>query len=131
VAQAVPVLDAAGVADRAATVGGSFFDTVPAGADAYLLKRILYGWDDERAVDLLRTIRAAMKPESRLLVLEPILNEGNEFDVGKTYDLLLFAMAGGRVRGADAIGALCAAAGLRLNRVVPTMMLPIIEIVPA
>jgi hypothetical protein len=131
VAQATAVLDAAGVADRAGTVGGSFFDTVPAGADAYLLKRILYGWDDERAVALLRTVRAAMKPESRLLVLEPVLQPGDEFDVGKTYDLLLFAMAGGQVRSAEAISLLCNASGLTLHRVIPTMMLPIIEILPA
>lgn len=131
VGQAAPVLAAAGVADRCTVSGGSFFDAIPAGADAYLLKRILYGWDDRDAVRLLRTVRAAMRADSRLLVLEPVLQPGNEFDVGKTYDLLLFAMAGGRVRGADDIGALCAEAGLRVNRVVPTMMLPIVEVLPA
>ncbi|MDF2704688.1 MAG: tcmN1 [Nonomuraea muscovyensis] len=127
-AQAHEVLAAAEVAGRCEVVGGSFFDEVPPGADAYLLKRILYGWDDERAVQLLRTVAAAMKPRSRLLVLEPVRKPGNEFDVGKTYDLLLFAMAGGRVRGADEIGALCARAGLRVERVVDTMMLPIVEV---
>lgn len=129
-AQAPPVLAAAGVTDRCEVQGGSFFDAVPAGADGYLLKRILYGWDDTRAVELLRTVRAAMKETSRLLVLEPILQPGNEFDVGKPYDLLLFAMAGGRVRSAEEIDTLGRAAGLRLGRVVPTMMLPIVELVP-
>jgi hypothetical protein len=129
-AQATAVLAAAGVADRCEARGGSFFEQVPAGADAYLLKRILYGWDDERAVELLRTVRAAMTAGSRLLVLEPVLQPGNEFDVGKTYDLLLFAMAGGRVRSPEHIAELAAAAGLGLERVVETMMLPIVELRP-
>lgn len=129
-AQAAGVLAEAGVTDRCETRGGSFFDEVPAGADAYLLKRILYGWDDDRAVRLLQTVRAGMKDDSRLLVLEPVLQPGNEFDVGKTYDLLLFAMAGGRVRSAEHIDELAGAAGLRLSRVLPTMMLPIVELLP-
>jgi hypothetical protein len=131
VAQAPDVLAAAGVAARCTTAGGSFFESVPAGADAYLIKRILYGWDDERAAALLRTIRTGMHTDSRLLVLEPVLQPGNEFDVGKPYDLLLFAMAGGRVRSAEEISRLLEKADLRLNRIIPTMMLPIVEAVPA
>jgi hypothetical protein len=119
------------VADRCDVVGGSFFAEIPAGADAYLLKRILYGWDDEHAVDLLRCIRKAMRPDSRLLILEPVVEPGNQFDVGKLYDLLLLCMVGGGARSREHIERLLAAASLRLDRVVPTMMFPILEISPS
>jgi O-methyltransferase domain len=119
-----------GVADRCDVVGGSFFEKIPEGADAYLLKRILYGWDDERATALLQAIRAAMRPDSRLLILEPVVQPGNEFDVGKLYDLLLLCMVGGGARSRERIEELLAKAQLRLARTVPTMMFPILEIRP-
>lgn len=131
VAEAEPVLEKLGVADRCTVAGGSFFETVPAGADAYMLKRILYGWDDDNAVRLLTAVRAAMRPDSRLLVLEPVVEAGDRFDVGRTYDLLLLAMVGGGARSREHIESLLARADLRLDRVLPTMMFPILEIRPA
>lgn len=119
-----------GVADRCEAVGGSFFETVPAGADAYLLKRILYGWDDDRAAELLRTVRAGMRADSRLLILEPVVRPGDQFDVGKLYDLLLLAMVGGGARSQERLEELFAKADLRLAGTVPTMMFPILEVHP-
>lgn len=120
-----------GVADRCEVVGGSFFEEVPAGADGYMLKRILYGWDDERALELLKSVQKAMRPDSKLLILEPVVRPGNEFDVGKLYDLLLLCMVGGGARSQEHIEQLLGEAGLRLARVVETMMFPILEIEPA
>lgn len=119
-----------GVADRCEVRGGSFLEEVPAGADGYMLKRILYGWDDEQALVLLRTVRRAMREDSRLLILEPVVRPGNEFDVGKLYDLLLLCMVGGGARSQERIEEMLAQADLRLERTVPTMMFPILEIRP-
>ncbi|QLQ35877.1 methyltransferase [Micromonospora robiginosa] len=130
VAEAEPVLQKLGVAQRCTVTGGSFFETVPAGADAYMLKRILYGWDDDGAVRLLRAVRAAMRPDSRLLVLEPVVEPGDRFDVGRLYDLLLLAMVGGGARSREHIERLLDVADLKLARSLPTMMFPILEIVP-
>jgi hypothetical protein len=127
VAAAGPVLATHGVTDRCEVVGGSFFESVPAGADAYLLKRILYGWDDDRAAALLRVVRAGMREDSRLLILEPVVSPGNEFDVGKLYDLLLLAMVGGGTRTRERIEELFAKADLELVQFIPTLMLPIVE----
>ncbi|MEU8122591.1 methyltransferase [Spirillospora sp. NPDC049024] len=128
VAAAGPVLAAAGVADRCTVVGGSFFETVPSGADAYILKRALYDvGDDDRAVDVLRSVRAAMGPDSRLLVIEPLSEPGDAFSWGKLYDLLLLAMRGGGSRSPARLAELMEAAGLRLAEVVRTGGLPIIE----
>jgi hypothetical protein len=60
VAGAPAVLDAAGVADRCAAVGGSFFESVPSGGDAYVLKQMAHDWDDSNALQILRNVRAAM-----------------------------------------------------------------------
>jgi hypothetical protein len=48
VADAASVLSEAGVADRCKVVGGNFFESVPTGGDAYILKYIIHDWDDER-----------------------------------------------------------------------------------
>jgi SAM-dependent methyltransferase len=56
------------VADRCECVGGSFFDGVPPGADAYVLKQVLHDWSDEESVRILRNCRDAMTPDGRVLV---------------------------------------------------------------
>jgi hypothetical protein len=127
VATAGPVLAGRGVADRCALVGGDFFDAVPAGGDAYVLKRILAGWDDERAGRLLRTVRAAMRPGARLFVLEPVSRPGDGFEAGKLQDVQLVTMVGGGGRSPERLAAMLAEAGLRFVRLVPTMMLPVLE----
>ncbi len=67
---AAPVLDEAGVGDRASTVGGDFFASVPPGGDVHLLANIIHDWDDERAVRILTNCRAALEPGGRVLLGE-------------------------------------------------------------
>ena len=121
------VIERAGVADRCEVVAGSFFDTMPEGADAYLLKRVLYDWDDEEAAALLRRIRAAARDDSTLLVLDPVIEPGNDFDPGKIYDLLSMTMLGGRARSRDELAELFAASGFELTQVIATDMFPVVE----
>src|SRR5262245_11334337 len=64
------ILEDAGVRDRCDIVGGSFFDSVPRGGDAYVLRQIVHDWDDSRASAILRNCRTAMAGAARLLVLE-------------------------------------------------------------
>ncbi|MDQ1721470.1 MAG: hypothetical protein QOI26_1204, partial [Pseudonocardiales bacterium] len=130
VAAARSVLVDRGVVDRCEVVGGDFLESVPAGGDAYLLKRVLYAWNDEQAVAMLRAIRAGMHADSRLLLLEPVLEPGNEFDWGKLYDVLLLVMAGGGGRSLEGLQELFAKADLELVRVIRTRMLPIVEARP-
>ncbi|MET9266664.1 methyltransferase [Amycolatopsis sp. NPDC004079] len=121
----------AGVADRCEVVQGSFLEDAPGEIDLYLLKRVLYGLDDEQAGTALRNVRTAMKPDSRLLVLEPVIEAGNREDVGKLYDLLLITMTGAGARTEEQFASLTAAAGLRVVSFIPTPMLKIVEIAPA
>jgi hypothetical protein len=125
------VLAAAGVADRCAVVGGSFFDGVPAGADAYVLKTVLPGWTDARATDLLRAVRAGMRPDSVVLALEAVPPAGDAFDVAKLFDVQTLVMAGAAHRSRDQLVALFGAAGLAVTAVTPTPTLTIVEARPA
>ncbi|MEH1123248.1 methyltransferase [Micromonospora sp. CPCC 206061] len=124
------VLAAAGVADRCEVVAGDFFAGVPAGHDAYVLKRVLYDWDDADAGRLLRSVREAVRPDSRLLVLDPVVDPRPELAISKTYDLLSLTMLGGRARTEDEVVALCGEAGFAVTRVVQTAMFPLIEAAP-
>jgi O-methyltransferase domain len=130
VAHAHDLLREVGLTDRCTVVGGSVFDEVPPGADAYLAKRFLWSWTDDRAHELLTQLRAAMREDSRLLIHEPVAYPGDGDEVGKTYDLILLAMGGGCARSEEQLSALFNSVGLRINRVIPTPMFPLIEAVP-
>ena len=131
VANAAPVLEEAGVADRCRVVAGSFFDgPLPAGADAYVLKTVLPGFDDERAAAILRSVRAAMRPGSRLLILEAVLPPGDAFDVAKLVDVNTLLLTGGAHRSTGHMHDLLADAGLDVVRMIPTTTLTIVEAEP-
>jgi len=120
VAGAPAVLEAAGLADRCEVVGGSFFDAVPAGADAYVLKAILHDWEDEDAVRILRSCRDAIAADGALLVVERELGAPNENPDAKLSDLNMMVGPGGRERTREEFAALFAETGFELQRVVPT-----------
>ena len=120
VANAGALLERAGVARRCEVVGGSFFEAVPGGANAYLLKSIVHDWDDAAAIEILRKCRAATANNGRLLVVEPVIRPGNEPDPAKFSDLNMLVMLGGRERTADDFGRLYAEAGYRLTNIIPT-----------
>ena len=91
------VRDEGALGDRIDFVEGSFFDRVPEG-DAYVLSTILHDWPDEKAAEILRAVRAAAKPDSRLILLEAVVPDGNEPGGGKWLDLLMLALFEGKER---------------------------------
>ncbi|MET9364736.1 methyltransferase [Streptomyces sp. NPDC006632] len=112
-------LDRAVGEDRYDAVGGDAFHSVPAGADVYLLSRVLQDWDDDQACRLLSTLRAAMPDTARLLIVERVIpTEGSEL-LALLWDLHLLMAAGGRERTLDGYRGLLGAAGLRLESVTP------------
>lgn len=126
------VLAEAGVADRCRVAGGSFLtDPVPAGEDAYLIKRTLYNWDADSALRILQAVRVAMRPDSRLLIFEPTRRPGDSFDVARLTDVIMLVFTGGALRTPEELESLLAAAGLRLHRLIPTPMFPVLEAGPA
>jgi hypothetical protein len=132
VARARSLLEASGVGDRCVAEGGDFFATAPGGADAYLLGNILHDWDDEKAGRILDTLRRAMPAGARLLVVEPVLPEGDGAPFRKLVDLALMVIAGGLERTETEHRQLFASHGFRLTRVVPTAGdVSVVEGVPA
>jgi hypothetical protein len=122
------VLAAAGVADRCEVIGASFMERdIPAGADVYLIKRVLVGLDDAQVSKLFKSVRKAMRPDSRLLVLEPMMAEG---DVSTAMDLLMLVLGRGRVRTPEEFHALFAGAKLKLSQIVSKRIIPFIEAEP-
>src|SRR5262245_35493448 len=121
IAGAAPLIDAAGVGNRCATVSGDFFKEVPEGS-AYIMKHIIHDWDDDRARMILRNIRVKLqgKPTGKLLLLEAVLQPGNAPDLGKLIDLEMLMMPGGKERSESEFRALFTSAGFELTRVIPT-----------
>jgi hypothetical protein len=121
VAGASARIEAMGLTERCRTESGDFFQAVPVGGDAYIMKHIIHDWDDERAVAILRNIRAAMGGKrGRVILLESVLQPGNAPDFGKIIDLEMMAMPGGRERTADEFRGLFASAGFALTRIIAT-----------
>lgn len=120
VSGAGPLLVAAGVADRCETVSGSFFDAVPAGGDAYVLKAILHDWEDDDCLRILRTCRRAMPDGAALLAVERDLGAPNAAPESKFSDLNMLVAPGGRERSPEAYAALFAASGFRFVGFTPS-----------
>jgi hypothetical protein len=110
-----------GLRERVELSEGDIFRAVEAKADVYLLKNILHDWDDAASATILRTLRAAMPPGSRVVVVE-YLQERNEPDVvASLSDIQMMTQCDdGRERSADEIKALLSGAGLKPGRVVQT-----------
>ena len=119
-------LAAAGVADRCEAMPGSFFEAVPAGGDAYLLKSVLHDWNDERAGQILARCRQAMDGRGRLLVVERVLPErmtgSAEHRLLAASDLNMMVVLSGRERDEAAFRALFESAGFALTRIAPAAL---------
>jgi hypothetical protein len=100
--------------------GGDFSQTVPAGADAYILRWIIHDWSEVQAVVLLGKIREGMKPGARLMLLEELIPETPDLVPGKWIDVLMLAITGGRERTQKEYSELLSAANFELEDVVPT-----------
>jgi len=107
-------------APRLTLVGGDFFaDALPA-ADLYLLMEVLHDWDDADATRILAAVRRAARPGARVLVIEILVPDTPGPHSGKTRDVIMLAVTGGRERTAAQHAALLAGAGFELERVVQT-----------
>lgn len=119
-AQAKENIRAAGASDRCRFEPTDFFERVPGGADAHMLKFVLHDWNDGDSLRLLSSCRAAIAPEGRLLILEILVPEEIRPDFSHLMDLNMLVMTGGLERTAEEYGALLSRARFRLERVVPT-----------
>jgi len=95
---AADVLAEAGVADRAEMVGGDYLRAVPAQGDAYTISHVLHQLSDAEAVTVLTNIRQVMDPAGRVLVIDPVIPEGDLPHPGKFMDIAMLMLTQGRDR---------------------------------
>lgn len=119
------------VATRCELVGADMFQSVPAGGDAYILKRVIHDWSDAESTRILQNCRRAIAAKGKLLLIEAIVKPPNQPDPVKLMDLNMLVLVTGLERTEEEFRRLYASAGFRLTRVVPAMRLSIIEGVPA
>jgi C-methyltransferase len=132
VANAPSLLQEQQVADRVHIAEGSFFDDVPSNGDAYVLKNIIHDWPDEKAVQILRNVRAAAGPRAMVLLVELVIPRHNRDFPGKWADLEMMLNLGARERTAAEYRDLLSEAGFRMTRVVQTASpLSVVEARPA
>ena len=111
-ARAARAVAGAHLTNRCNVLGGDFFEHVPHGADAYILKWILHDWDDASSIRILRICRNAMAQRSRLLIIEHIVGPPNSSPRGMFMDINMLVITGGRERTRDEFASLLAEAGL-------------------
>jgi C-methyltransferase len=121
VAEAPALLQRRGVEARVRIEGGSFFDSVPGGGDAYILQRVVHDWPDEQAIAILRTVRtAAETSDAAVLLVETVMPPHDRDFIGKWIDLEMLVSLPGRERTAEEYRRLLQQAGLCMTRVVQT-----------
>jgi O-methyltransferase domain len=133
--RAIASIRESGLADRCEIIGGDFFEAVPPGGDAYLLKHVIHDWNDDRATAILKTCRRAMSPEAKLLILEgvypPRIDQSDESRSAAANDVNMLVCTGGRQRSEVEFRSLYEAAGFRLTRILPTQTpVKVIEGIP-
>jgi len=129
VVRGVPAQDQS-VTDRLEILAGDFFESVPPGADAYVLKGVIHDWNDEEARRILGNCRQAIPPDGRLLILENVLTPESD-PQSAMMDILMLVVTGGRERTEAEFRALLADAGFGLVRLIPRMGGAILESRPA
>jgi ubiquinone/menaquinone biosynthesis C-methylase UbiE len=109
-----------GLSARCELVAGDFFESVPEGGDAYILKWVIHDWDDERSIAILKNCHRGMAPGGKLFVIEAVIPSGSEPFFHKFMDLNMLVMTGGRERTETEYRALFEKAGFHLNRITST-----------
>jgi SAM-dependent methyltransferase len=115
----------AGLAARCSTVAGDFFQAVPEGADAIVLKHVIHDWNDEQATTILKSCHRALRPGAKLLIAEgvypPQIDQSLESRGAAANDVNMLVVSGGRQRSEEEFRSLYRAAGFELTKIVPTL----------
>ena len=115
------VVDSAQIASsRLRLETGDFFTDPLPPADGYLLMEVIHDWADDRAAEILAAIRRAAPSHAKLLIIETVVSDAPGPQFGKTLDVIMLAITGGRERTASEYQALIDAAGFRFSRVIQT-----------
>jgi hypothetical protein len=110
----------AGVAERCTVMEGSFFESVPAGADAYLFRHIIHDWTDAQCAQILGHCRKVVPANGKLLIADPVVPAGNAASASKDMDMIMLTFPGGQERTEAQFRSLLKASGFELKSITPT-----------
>ena len=114
------ILQQHNVAYRCETTGGDFFQAVPSGGDAYLMKHIIHDWNDTQCITILQNCRKAIRENGKILIIEMIVPDGNEPSISKLLDLQMLAILPGRERTVNEYRSLFEHSGFNLTKIIST-----------
>jgi hypothetical protein len=109
-----------GLGTRCSIIEGNFFESIPPGADAYLMRHVIHDWTDEQSVQILKNCRKVMPAHGRILLVEFAVSGANEASLGKDADMIMMAFPGGKERTSQEYAALFERSGFQLSKVTPT-----------
>jgi len=104
------------LSDRCDVITGNFFDSVPASGDMYLLKVVLHDWNDEQAITILKNCRKAMSKQSKLIIIEKIIEEDQFKDIACLGDINMLVTLNGKERNLIEFKNLLMSANLHFER---------------
>jgi hypothetical protein len=118
-ARGAQVLAKSGVSDRCAIAQGSFFEGLPPGADAYLLRHIIHDWDDDHACRILQNCRMAAGVTGKVLIVERLVGPDHRAGLALLgSDLEMMVNVGGKERTEEEFRALFTEAGLQMRSII-------------
>ena len=79
-------------------MAGNFFDNIPIKADTIIMSRIIHDWNDFKAVQILKNVYKSLEDNGNLLILESIVPEHLDKDIGLTLNFNLLVCLGGKER---------------------------------
>jgi len=125
-------MQALGLEQRCSVIEGNFFESIPGGADAYIMRHIIHDWTDEQSVKILTNCRKVIPLDGRVLLVEFTVSDPNQASLGKDADMMMLTFPGGMERTAEEYRALFEQSGFRLAKVTTTKSaVSVIEGTPA
>lgn len=118
--EAAELFDQSGFSGRCQLLAGSFFESVPEGADAYVLSRVLHDWTDTQAIEILQRTRRAMQAGAFVVLVERVIDSNDPSPEATLTDIHMLVMTGGRERTTEEFERLFAASGFEPARVIAT-----------
>ena len=118
--RAKELLKAAGLAERCIVIEGSFFESIPAGADAYLFRHIIHDWTDAQSTQILGNCRKVIPANGKLLIVDCVVPAGNAPSPSKDMDIVMLTFPGGQERSEAQFRSLLKASGFALESITPT-----------
>ena len=113
-------LDGLGLSERCTVVEGNFFESVPAGADAYLFRHIIHDWTDEQSIQILKNCRKVIPTQGKLLIVECVISADGQPSLAMAMDMTMMAMPGGIERSEAEYRDLFEQASFELTGITPT-----------